>query len=86
MVLNTLVPLLPLAAGHAALSLAGLPARHDITAVILGVYLLWAAAMVLRQLSRLAQVTPPPSPIFRLRSAKFDQKQRGQSMYCVDLF
>ena len=70
MVLNTLGPLLPLAVGHAALALAGLPARHDITAAILGVYLLWAAAMALRQLSRLARVPslPIPSSLYDCRS------------------
>ena len=53
---NTLVPLLPLVAGHGALALAGVPARHDVYAAIMGTYLLWAAALIVHQLSRLARV------------------------------
>lgn len=55
---NTVVPLLPLAAGHAVLALAGLPPRHDVYAAILGMYLLWGASLIARQLARLAQACP----------------------------
>lgn len=37
--------------------LAGLSARHDLYAAILGIYVLWAGGVLLRQVYRLSQVT-----------------------------
>ena len=53
---NTVLPLAPLALGRAVLVLAGLSARHDLYAVILGAYVLWAGGLLLRQIYRLSQV------------------------------
>ena len=52
---NTVLPLLPLAAGHAVLALASLPPRHDAYAAILGMYMLWGTSLAVHQLVRLMQ-------------------------------
>ena len=57
---NTVLPLAPLALGRGVLLLAGLPARHDLYAGILGIYVLWAGGLLLRQVYRLSQVTHRP--------------------------
>ncbi len=53
---NTVLPLAPLALGRGVLALAGLPARHDLYAAVLGVYVLWAAGLLARQVYHLSQV------------------------------
>ena len=58
--MNTVLPLLPLAAGHALLVLVGLPPRHDAYAAVLGLYLLWGGTLLVRQLGRLAQARFSP--------------------------
>ena len=54
--MNTVLPLAPLALGRSVLALAGLPARHDLYAAVLGVYVLWAAGLLARQVYHVSQV------------------------------
>jgi len=55
--INAVLPWAPLALGRAVLTLAGLSARHDLYAAVLGIGAPWGAGLLLRQAYRLPQVT-----------------------------